>query len=381
MSSGRLAVVIASQCQAVIDQGSNYELDFVPPVGWIPGQPLTQEQMLAFELYGQLTDPAAGACDPVPGLRAIKNITLPDDDGGLVINPTLAVVKRVLSHSFTAARDANAGLVIHFLGHGVDVSQERASLYHFLQVVDSAVYPATDDEAWNPYQQVKQLLPHSKLPGLMLLVDACMASSALPSVAGWLDVTGRSPHLWLGSSQQTQSFDGCFTRTIVDLLRRGLPESAHPTHDLKQRLEVGDIRRIVDGACVERVDENTGQRRRQRTAAHGSSGDPALFIAINRAAGDLNRKLGLDRPTADRVLAARVHYQPNHPEAVKDVAQVRPVGARDPERERLDVEHRACVAAGQHPSRPVRQHGAAWVCGDVAVARLRERIVEGRVPL
>ena len=121
----------------------------------------------------------APAC-PFPRLDRIEGIQLADK--ALVVNPTLGVAKAVLQHSLTEAHEAESSLVVHYVGHGRSYEDTDGRSHHLLQVLDTAEEPFGEDDpdrGWDPYTWINNYRGRwEHLTGLVLLVDACEASTA-----------------------------------------------------------------------------------------------------------------------------------------------------------------------------------------------------------
>ena len=277
---GRMVLVIASQA------GESFEhelLSFVPPLEWDPGQILDDRASLAVDLYEQFLDPMAGDCHPVPGLEQIEGIRLHSAGSSLVINPTISIAEKALVHAFVRSEKAQVALVVHYLGHGFVID---GTGQHVLGTVDSKRNPAEDGEAWNPYQKIRQLLPARKLAGFVFLVDACHAAIARKQIVEWGVKT--STFAWIGSSQDAEAFDGCFTSTLVELMRDGDGSQARPPAELNSSA----VCRRVDQAC-----------RFQKSDQVASMWSDLQFVTRNRRVNLYEEQLGLVGDTARRLRA------------------------------------------------------------------------------
>ena len=310
----RMVMVVASQWPA----GDGADLDFLPPSQWAPGVPLTDPQHLAVDLYEQFLDRDAGACDPVPGLALLPGVSVYQDSTALVINPTVQAANRAFTHAFEQAQTHQRVLVVHYIGHGIDDRPTKNSnLNHRLPLIDSPTVPQTSYDAWNPYRGALELLQSSfKPPGFVFLVDACHAAAARPEVALW--GTDTSAHVWMGSSQHSNAFDGCFSRTLLEVMRRGdlTRAGVRPVAEIHSR----DLRPVVDARCV-----NLEEGKVQEADDIASKSDSYLFITRNRAIEAYESSLGLTDTTRDRLRSAvGDHYQ------LIDVAAVTRAIAEDP---------------------------------------------------
>ncbi|MEM7352726.1 MAG: hypothetical protein AAF657_18145 [Acidobacteriota bacterium] len=311
----RLILLIASQWPA---GGPGRELAFIPAADWQPGQSLTPTQRLPVDLYEQFLDPDAGACDPVTGLDEIPGISLLESESSLVVNPTLGVAQKVLNHAFVQASERERVLVMHFIGHGLeDRPADNAGMHHRLLLIDSADQPQTDLDAWNPYVEARQHLTSKHPPGFVLLVDACQASRARPEITPWGETP--STYVWMGASQDTAAFDGCFSWTLLNVMREGdlTRTGPRPTPELHSR----HLRPLIDQHC-HRPEEG----KRPEADDITSKADDYVFITRNRAVGTNEADLGLaEATTRDRLRSAiGEHYQ------VIDVDGVNDAMAHDP---------------------------------------------------
>ncbi len=319
---GRLAMVITSQWGAA--QMEQERLDFLPPANWEPGQDLAPSARLPVQLYEQFLDPEAGACDPVPGLADLDSITLYrgegelyDTDSALIVNPTLPQATAALAHGFQQAQDLQRVLVVHYIGHGMNARiTGRSSTSHRLLLMDSARAPATSSEAWNPYQEVAELIGARRIPGFVFLVDACHAASARPEIGRWGDAS--ETYVWFGASQDTEAFNGCFSRTLLHVMEEG--DSARtglfPVPDLHST----HLRPLVDQRCN---DPKGGTI--QRSDDRSSRVDDYVFVTKNRAVKTYEADLGLSGSTATRLrTAVGDHYQ------TIDVEPIVEARAKDP---------------------------------------------------
>ena len=241
----RRALVIGSQCAAR------------PRLGFLPE--------LAGELCEVLTDPTLGGCAPA----------LPDrPSGGLVQDLTREEVLDALDEAFRAADRAGATLLIALLGHGV----ARGDDFYYLTV---------DAPGRGNYRRDVHLSHHLKealsdaadLDGLIVLLDTCHAGVAAQQAAtGWGEVgLGRDVRRYelLSASADGPAYNGDFTRTLIEVLRRGVP-AAGSTVDAR------DLRApLLQGAAAQRP---------QRVTVDGGGwaqdGDQGLWLAHNAALRD-----------------------------------------------------------------------------------------------
>ncbi len=303
---GRLILLITSQ-------SDRDDLEFIPPVRWARGTPLTMETRLPVDLYHQFLDPEAGACDPVPDLEGVASEHLIDAQSSLVINPTLDAAQKILAHAFAQAEKRQRVLIIHYVGHGFRTRLAEADPWsHRLLLVDTP----SDERAWNPYAEAEQLIKRHQLPGFVFLVDACQASSARPEIARW----GTSPttYVWMGASQDTAAFDGCFSTALLDTMCHGdrtLP-GLRPMAEVHSR----HFREIVDKSCHKPEDSKY-----PKADDVTSKADDYVFITRNRAVEAYESDLGLAGSTRDRLRSAvGEHYQIIDVEAINKALRDHP---------------------------------------------------------
>ena len=120
--------------------------------------------------------------------------------------------------------------------------------------------------------------------GVVLLVDACYASWAEQQVDSWRGVRGGLLSAWLGASGDEQAWDGCFTKTLITVLERGLDAADHPRKALLPDLLVTDLQPVVEAHCRPQAPRLGGFH----------SHNPVLAVARNRRASKLGALLGLD---------------------------------------------------------------------------------------
>jgi hypothetical protein len=184
-----MALVIGSQCQA------RQHLSFLPEV--------------AEQLYAQLIDPQRGACKPAIDVEG---------NGGLLINPTMACMRRSVREAVTRARATEATLVLAFVGHGAYAGED---FYLLPADFDGALHA---DAAYHVTQRLGELMRpqaggRGRLDGLILLVDACYSGVADPS--RWICAAQELGIRWqiLTSTDDQAAFDACFTRALIADLR------------------------------------------------------------------------------------------------------------------------------------------------------------------
>ena len=127
---------------------------------------------------------------------------------------------------------------------------------------------------------------------------------------------------------------------------RRRPRARGPTGGARaHRHDVGLGPELVNRTCsIAGTGRRPPRRSRLGFAGRHRTTNPGRATARTAAA-----TTGRGPEEAGRVVAEEVEVA-----VAVDVDEVRALGAGGPERERLDVEHRAGVATGQHPRRPAR---------------------------
>ena len=287
MGKRRLALVIGSQCQALSS------LSFLPDgPGPVQLTALRPEQRLVAGLRDLLVD-GPGECAPV----RVDGESAP----GLLVNPLKEVADAALKAALWQAHTHEAVLVVHFLGHGTRFEANRdrpARRQHLLHVWDTVAAPIdTEPESngWDPYQLVADRRPYiPNMVGMVLLVDACYASWAEQQMDSWSGVRGGLLSAWLGASGDEQAWDGCFTKSLIGVLERGLDTAEHHRGLLVPDLLVSDLEPTMAARCPHQAPRLGG------FASH----NPVLVVARNRQASALRASLGLD--TAGEAILLRL---------------------------------------------------------------------------
>lgn len=241
---GRHAVVVGSQCAG------------------LPGQPLSFLPGRVEALFAVLTDPARGGCDPAASV--------------LVVDPTLAELALAVKQGVRGAAAAGATLVLVFVGHAETLGDGGGGADLYLMPVDGVV-PPDSDTGYLLGQRLRELLAGLDavgLDGLLLVVDACHAG------VGAMNVAQRAATMVASSGVRlemlTATFDraardGCFSRTLTDLLSRGLEEVSNDYLDA-----VAVVDRVA-GACITQEEPLRFSLARGRRI----TGDPGLWLARN----------------------------------------------------------------------------------------------------
>jgi tetratricopeptide (TPR) repeat protein len=245
---GRRVVVVGSQCAAL------------GKLSFLPG--------LAAELFGVLTDPLVGGCEP-----ALTG-------GGLVLDPTRAQLGERLDEAFAAASADGATLVVGFVGHGETgtAGEVLGAQDFYLLPVDADPSRLRSETAFLLGQGLRERLrSFDGLDGLIVLVDACRSGRGATETAALvapIAAAARTRFQLLAASDDRPAADGCFTRQVIDLLRvgvAGMEARIHP--DLvKQRVR-----------CPGQVAQWTGYDGRM-VSSDPEDADPSLWLARNVAA-------------------------------------------------------------------------------------------------
>jgi hypothetical protein len=209
---------------------------------------------LACRLYNIMINPDRGAC--VPALPPTGGW-----DPGLLLNPSASEARRAVEHAWISASNDEATLFLAFVGHG-----EFDGQHFYLLPMDAELDPLRPSTALNLVQHIAELQPnHSNVDGLVVLVDACYSGQAAAAAARQWQSTLADDLRYevLTASADGPAAGGCFTRTLVALLRDGL---ARATSDVL-RLEV------AKAVVVERC---------QSQPQHATwNADPGLFLGYN----------------------------------------------------------------------------------------------------
>jgi hypothetical protein len=187
MSERRL-LIIGSQCQQF------------PPLSFLPG--------VAHDLYAVLTTSDLGGCVSA----------LPGQDG-LLINPTVEQTYNTIETAFQRASADEATLFLVFIGHGEYVGDD------FYLLPWNGQVPPSSRTAVHLVQLITELhRQHSLLDGLVLLLDTCYSGvAAAGAAARWVGgLSGTLRFEILTAAADRPAADGCFSRSLVDLIHRGL---------------------------------------------------------------------------------------------------------------------------------------------------------------
>lgn len=232
---------------------------------------------------------------------------------GLLVNPTAAEADGALRAAMNQAHSEEAVLLVHFLGHGRGFQQDpgRPSR-HLLYCVDTAPEPIDsqpESRAWDPYSTIAERLPNARgMIGLILIVDACYSGWALPAVNGWQNVKEPYRTTWFGAAQDSEAWDACLTKVVVDVLERGLTPDEHPRHAWIRRLFISDV-----------IPSATKQCRAQDPRVVGHDVDNSImYLAENSAFLEREGTQGLSGPTLETFLRLVAAPDEDHLRTVVD---------------------------------------------------------------
>ena len=224
-----------------------------------------------------MTDPGRGACRPAL------------DPSGLVIDPTVAEARKAIRTAFERAEDDEATLLLVVIGHGEQVAEDGD---FYLLPIDAKVPPA-DDTALNLVNHVKSLRREHATDGLVVLVDTCYSGTgAVAAGRAWPGMgLGEFRFEFLAATADRPAFDGCFSKSLVQWVQRGL--SGAPGD-----LRCEAVRIALAGQCQDQVAQHVSYQ-----------SDPGLFLAHNLAPEVLaNPAAGT--PAADNAERLTAWFQP-----------------------------------------------------------------------
>jgi LCP family protein required for cell wall assembly len=188
----------------------------------------------------------------------------------LVLDPTIADMDQVITEAFTMASEHEATLFLALIGHGEFRDED-----FYLMARDSPEHP-NSRQAFELAQRVKELLgEHSLLDGLVLLIDTCHAGVAAEQAGQrWVHVVGLAGRRFelLTASDLRAAANGCFSRSLVEMLKSGRPE-------LGERLYCADIKDAIDSLCPHQTATHLTFNGRRYTPI----GDDGLWLATNPA--------------------------------------------------------------------------------------------------
>ena len=186
--SDRRILVIGSQCEAL------GRLDFLPQT--------------AQDFYSVMTDANHGAC-----VSAL-------DGDSLLIDRTVSEAKAAIKLAYLRAAKGEATLFISYIGHG-----ERRGDDFYLLPLDAGTSPLNSDTAVHFVNLIKEAQNNApgSLDGLGVLVDACYSGLAGYGAAeNWVAaLKGTLRFEMLTAAADRPAANGCFSRTLANLLREG----------------------------------------------------------------------------------------------------------------------------------------------------------------
>jgi ABC-type multidrug transport system fused ATPase/permease subunit len=204
-------------------------------------------------LYEVLIDPQLGACMPaLPG----------DGDAGLLLDPLATTAKEAIAKAWMAASNDEATLVLALVGHG-----DFADGKFFFLPSNAQTEPFDPLTVVNLMQLLAELQAgHSAVDGFVVLIDACSSGEAAVAAPKLLlgDAKYDLRYEILTAASDRPAADGCFTKTLVALIRDGLPQAAADS------LRLEGLRSAIDRRC-----------RHQKSQHTTWNPDPGLFLARN----------------------------------------------------------------------------------------------------
>jgi len=213
----RRILVIGSQCDAL------GHLDFLPKV--------------AQDLYDVMCDPAIGGCAPAL-----------DGGHGLLIDPSVASTKEAIRAAYQRAAQDEATLFFAYIGHGEHIEDD-----FYLLPADAESTPDSDT-AVHLTSLIKEAHRRTSgtIDGLAVLIDACYAGVAGFSAAeSWVRGLGGTLRFeFLSAAADRPAANGCFTRTLVELLRSGI--SAQPS----EHLQCSHVRSLIKSRCPNQIPQH-----------------------------------------------------------------------------------------------------------------------------
>ncbi|MGH8904507.1 MAG: tetratricopeptide repeat protein, partial [Egibacteraceae bacterium] len=163
-----------------------------------------------------------------------------EDRASLLCDPTVDEADTAIERAIARASEDAATLFIAFIGHG-----EYAEDDFYLLPFDAG-WPPDSKRAVLVAKRVQELLRrYDRLDGLVLLVDACHSGlGALQAAAHWPGAIGAAGGRFevLTSADERAAADGCFTATLIELLRSG--ES-----NLGESLRCADLQPLLQSRC------------------------------------------------------------------------------------------------------------------------------------
>jgi len=258
--------VVASQCDSL------NLLSFLPDAG--------------HQVSGALLDPEIGGC--VPAL---------EDGRGLLVDPTMVELDDALVEAFERASEDEATLFLSLVGHGEYADDD----FYFL-TKDTGL-PVDSRRSFLFAQRIKELLGrYSMLDGLVILLDTCHAGiGARQAGQRWLRIVGEAGKRFdlLTASDDRVAANGCFSRSLVSVLRTGHAEFG-------ERVRCADLKRVITGLCPAQTAVHLGFDGTREVA----EADQGLWLALNSSPAWRRSPLAGNpaAPTIERLTAG---YQPD----------------------------------------------------------------------
>ncbi|UMP03838.1 FHA domain-containing protein [Amycolatopsis sp. EV170708-02-1] len=262
----RRSLVVASQCDSL------NLLSFLPDAG--------------HQVSTALLDPEIGGC--VPAL---------EDGRGLLVDPTMVELDDALVEAFERASEDEATLFLSLVGHGEYADDD----FYFL-TKDTGL-PVDSRRSFLFAQRIKELLGrHSMLDGLVILLDTCHAGiGARQAGQRWLRIVGEAGKRFdlLTASDDRVAANGCFSRSLVSVLRTGHAEFG-------ERVRCADLKRVITGLCPAQTAVHLGFDGTREVP----EADQGLWLALNSSPAWRRSPLAGNpaAPTIERLTAG---YQPD----------------------------------------------------------------------
>ena len=206
-----------------------------------------------------------------------------------MIDPTVAEAKNAIRTAFERAAGDEATLLFGFIGHGEQVTEDGD---FYLLLTDAKVPPA-DDTALHLVNHIKGLRRQHEIDGLIVLVDTCYSGTgAVAAGKAWPGMSlGEFRFEFLAATADRPAFDGCFSKSLVHWVRRGMNGS------------MGDLRcEAVRIALKDRCPN-------QRPQHFYYQSDPGLFLAHNLAPEVVANPIART-PAADNAERLTARFQP-----------------------------------------------------------------------
>lgn len=234
--TSRHALVVGSQCDAL----RNLPLSFLPD--------------RAQRLHAALTDRRLGECDPDPTISP------------LVLDPTVAELEDAVEDAVARAAKAKATLVFAFIGHAVTRGNRGSKPLYLLPKNGDATAPRSK----TAYQLGYRLgdMDLGSLGGLILILDTCYAGAGAQDViVSSLDLADRVRLELLAGTYHREARNGCFSKTLIELMELGRPDLS------VDYLDAGHALEAAKNAC----------QKVQDPPFHIGYGDQALWLSRNIA--------------------------------------------------------------------------------------------------